>query len=762
MQTACTIEPRRPTYNFATHIPAVVLAILVLFLATSVSAQQTPLERQFIDACIDGDHEKVAELLKRGANPNTERSGGLTVLHWASKGGHVKVMRLLIDHGANVNARDSDGTFTPLVEAASSREPQATKLLLDAGAKPDGAELAMACWLGRTETVNILLTAGVNPDTGIVSAAQGRHADLVQLLLDKGANVNAKSKGGNTALHTGALQGGLKVVQLLLKAGADPNAVNDSGESPLHMAVSGDADIERVKLLVQSGSRLDIANKESITPVRLAAIRGAKAIYDWLLEKNGGKEPIPTPAANIRPPQSEKSNNQLIDDLLSNNHQSRRAAEQQLVLRGKQIVPDVLQRIESGAPMERFYQLFAALGADADAALPLLKSKLKEKQHVVAIMMTLTRIQPGFLGELPDSAKQEAAQALYQASEQPDELSGYATHMLTTFGELAAPYFLKLLQHPNAEIRRRAASSLREVPVSNDSVRAELLKRANEDTDRFVRLAAVDALGRAQISNDAKAILLSKLKNPPTRNRGETDEKKFEEERRWLEDADRAARALAKVGPEIIDDLIPLLSPMDSLSRLPAITALVGIGEPAVPRLIELLAHQDRAVAISASVALNRIQSPAVPALAKAVATGNDQVVDYASNALWWIAGGAKSALPALYSTAASDKRSDAARLAAARAALKIDPAQSRKSPEILSTIPVLIRVLENGQLQQQGWAAEIARDLGPTARDALPALRKRLEPPAENLDTGGLVRDYVSQSARDAIKAIESGSTNK
>jgi HEAT repeat protein len=280
---------------------------------------------------------------------------------------------------------------------------------------------------------------------------------------------------------------------------------------------------------------------------------------------------------------------------------------------------------------------------------------------------------------------------------------------------------------------------------------------ANEESDRTVRLAAVKALGNAAApSKDEKSALLSILKSPPLRNPGDNDPQKFSEQQRWLQEADRAARSLARFGPDVVDDIIPLLSPMDSLSRLPAITALVNIGEPAIPRLIKLLAHQDRAVATSASVALNRMHATAVPALAAALESGNDQLVDQGSNALWWIGGGAKSALPALYNVAGSDKRSDVARVAAARAALKIDAQQSKQSIEIRSIVPVLIRTIESGSFRQQGWAAEVARDLGPTARDTLPALRKRLDLPAEGTDTEGLVPEYVSRLASEAIKAIE------
>jgi hypothetical protein len=105
---------------------------------------------------------------------------------------------------------------------------------------------------------------------------------------------------------------------------------------------------------------------------------------------------------------------------------------------------------------------------------------------------------------------------------------------------------------------------------------------------------------------------------------------------------------------------------------------------------------------------------------------------------------------------AGSEDRSDLSRLAVARAALKIDASAARDSEAILSTIPVLIQILENGQFRHQGEAAEALAAIGPPAHDALPVLHKRLKLPDEDIDTGGRVRDYVHRAAKAAIAAME------
>jgi ankyrin repeat protein/HEAT repeat protein len=697
-------------------------------------------------------------MLKQGADPNSVRSGGRTALQLAASKGHVKVMRLLIDHGADVNARASgDPRFTPLAEAAASREPEAVKMLLDAGAKPEGFPLGRACWLGRQETAKLLLDAGVNPDAGLSEAALGGHVELMRLLLDRGANVNAKSEGGHTALHNAALQGGLKAVELLLQSGADPNIANDDGETPLPRAISGDGDIERVKALVKAGARLDLANKEGLTPVRMAALRGRTPVYEWLLAASGGKEP--TAAREPIPGKAVQTTRELVAELVSAKPQDRRAVQGQLALRGDDAMSEVLRSIEVGTPIEHFYDLFAALGDKAAAALPLIYAQLGNKDHVFIAVITIDRIKPGAFAELPEATKKPAAETLVESiiNAEPGMMTSYGNDVLAHIGQPAAPSLLRLLRHPNSEHRRRAVGALYRAKFSDDQITAELLKLLRDD-DLHVRAAAARALGLfGEPTADVRAALLASLKNPPAYDYFDIEQKNAKEFHDWKVVAEQAASSLGRFGPEVIDDLLPLLTPLDRPARLPALAALVSLGARGVPRLIELMAHEDKSVAVSASVALNRIGAPAAPALAETIRTGNEQVVDHAASALWWMSGAGKAALPTLHEVAGDAERSDLTRALAARAALKVDPAGSPKSDAILTAIPALIRVLESGRFKHRGFAAEALRGIGPPAKDARPALRRQLELPGPGVDTNGYDPTFVQREAQQAIAAIES-----
>lgn len=590
----------------------------------------------------------------------------------------------------------------------------------------------------------------------LYTACLNRDVPKVAELLKQGADPNAANRDGYTPLHIGALQGGFGIVELLLKNGAEPNVKNKRDETPLHKAVSDEGDLKVVKLLVEAGAKLDQMNDEGCTPVRLAAQRGSQPIYEFLVATNGGKEPRP---ARHSPEKLSESTKDLIAALASDRHKQRLEAQREMVLRGQEIIPDVLASIEGGARIEPFYELFAAMGPEADAALPKLEALLADKRQVFASVITIRRMHPDYFDKLKKTSRETAAATLYEAAvdSEAKEMAGYLTDQLSRMGDVAGPHFLKLLGSDDNRIQRIAVSSLRSANFSSDEVKAELIKLSRDENNPLVRYAAADALGKfGKPNQEAKAALLSIMLNPPRIDPRTNDEKERQRLQQWRIAADRAARSLAAYGPEIIDELIPQLSPIEKPQRFPALIAIQSIGAPAVPRLIELLAHEDSAVATSASVSLSRIGTPAAPALAKVVSTGNDQVVSQAANALMWIGSGAKDTLPTLLEVAGTEKKSDITRIAACWAATKVDPQNGSKSKEILACIPTLIRVLEKGTFRHQGWAAETLKGIGPPAREALPMLRQRLVLPGPDIDTNGLVPNYVRDHARAAISAIE------
>ena len=98
------------------------------------------------------------------------------------------------------------------------------------------------------------------PDTPLHLAAWQGHVDIVRLLLDRGADVNARGDGGRTPLHYAAYWGHLDVVELLIEEGADVTLTTEFGHTPLVTAAySREAEgIDAAERLLQHGARLDL------------------------------------------------------------------------------------------------------------------------------------------------------------------------------------------------------------------------------------------------------------------------------------------------------------------------------------------------------------------------------------------------------------------------------------------------------------------------------------------------------------------------
>ncbi|GAX25889.1 hypothetical protein FisN_6Hh073 [Fistulifera solaris] len=236
--------------------------------------------------------DNVLALLEYGAEPN--RGHGKSALHMAVVQNHIDIVRILVEHGAQVNS----DTSPPLSLAVSHGHSEITALLLQHGADPNSVDafgitpLLAAIAKRRLDLVQLLLQykAKVNASTTVLQqtplflAILSEQVDMVQLLIEHGADVSVQDPRGCTPLFMAISKNHNDMVHLLLKHGADTDTKNWVGSSPLLMAVKkGNCDM--VQALLQHNATI-VEDKETTTPLFVAmALRQSEIVS--LLVENG-------------------------------------------------------------------------------------------------------------------------------------------------------------------------------------------------------------------------------------------------------------------------------------------------------------------------------------------------------------------------------------------------------------------------------------------------------------------------------------------
>lgn len=127
-------------------------------------------------------------------------------------------------------------------------------------------------------------------NTALKIASKKNHFELIDYLIEQGADVNSRStRNRSTPLHAAAYRGHYEVVQLLLKHGADISARNHNGNTPLSLAAKKNH-ARVVELLLQSGASLEVQNNKGATPLIMAAAHGSLSTTQLLLDK--GADPL--------------------------------------------------------------------------------------------------------------------------------------------------------------------------------------------------------------------------------------------------------------------------------------------------------------------------------------------------------------------------------------------------------------------------------------------------------------------------------------
>lgn len=288
-------------------------------------------------------------------NPNVivRGGGGITPLYYTAMNGFVEGAKLLIDRGAKIGFQHYTSKATPIMAAAAGDKTEMVRLLLDRGADIESADvlgtnsLLLASIGLRYNTVSLLLerkanvnafvkTTGDNAlmyvinqsrtekekdsirmmnlliDKGININFQGpqgntalmyasgwgvvtKNPERAKILLDKGAKVNLQNKKGETALMMAANRGHVETAKLLIERGANLEMKDNNGRTALMNASAATIDLkstnsdfpELVKLLLDKGANINAKDKNNSTALSLAKKNGHKKIVAVLTAKGG-------------------------------------------------------------------------------------------------------------------------------------------------------------------------------------------------------------------------------------------------------------------------------------------------------------------------------------------------------------------------------------------------------------------------------------------------------------------------------------------
>jgi len=212
----------------------------VLGLTFSLSYSQTPAQSadDFFRAIRAGDSEGLSRLATISVDVKDRLD--TTPLHYAALYGNLESVRILLDRGASVNARNKSDA-TPLIYAAYNFEK--TRLLVAKGAD-----------------VNVHSSRGMTP-LKVAASVHGNIATL-RYLLEKGADLKQIDESGADALQIAALKGDAAMVRLLLDKGADARTADKGGYTALLNAFTV-VDPERVRMLLDAGADVNAANTNS-------------------------------------------------------------------------------------------------------------------------------------------------------------------------------------------------------------------------------------------------------------------------------------------------------------------------------------------------------------------------------------------------------------------------------------------------------------------------------------------------------------------
>lgn len=288
-----------------------------------------------------GWNEVAAKMIQLGADLNTRSSEtGTTVLLEAMDEESIKpeTIHLLIDSGADVSVVNSKYRTSPLMLASQRNDLLSVKKILakkvNINQEDENGNTALCYASGNdaddTELLKLLITAGakVNIKNGygrnaLIEAVSSKSLNKVKFLLKNGALINRRSEGfgGVSPISVAAFDVNLEMVQLLIDNGADVSITDSTGDTVLLKAILSEKSYDIIKLLIKNGADVNKANNDKGTPLMKAAQYNLPEIVKLLLDsgaKNEGRDFFGKTALNYAEETAERTGDKQALNLLRN------------------------------------------------------------------------------------------------------------------------------------------------------------------------------------------------------------------------------------------------------------------------------------------------------------------------------------------------------------------------------------------------------------------------------------------------------------
>ena len=282
-----TVESCTALHRAVMHVEPDVVQVLI-DAGADIDTKNNDGRSPLLSACAEGTFDTVKMLVRAGAEVRATDDEGVTCLHYAARRGRTETVRYLVSlPEVDVNHGDADN-HTALHRAVVNVEPDVVQVLIDAGAdintqnNEGRSPLLSACASRALDVVEMLVEAGAgvraksdDGETCLILAAYFGHTEIVRYLAGlPEVDLNYRDTENNyTALQHAVEEGYTDVVQVLLEAGADVDTRGNLGRSPLlYVCASGELDV--VKMLVRAGAEVRATDDEGDTCLILAAFFG--------------------------------------------------------------------------------------------------------------------------------------------------------------------------------------------------------------------------------------------------------------------------------------------------------------------------------------------------------------------------------------------------------------------------------------------------------------------------------------------------------